>query len=50
MPAWFTRHATLRPGRSIAYVWHQDGGVATARLFFEQLGSVIEDPGSACAN
>ncbi|MCD4506285.1 PhzF family phenazine biosynthesis protein [Chromobacterium piscinae] len=51
-PALFTRHATLRPGHSIAYVWHQDGGVATVRLFFEQLGSVIEDPGtgSACAN
>ncbi|MFB0826312.1 PhzF family phenazine biosynthesis protein [Chromobacterium violaceum] len=51
-PALFVRHATLRPGRSIAYVWHQDDGVATVRLFFEQLGAVIEDPGtgSACAN
>ena len=48
----FTRHATLRPGRSIAYLWYQADGVATVRLFFEQQGSVIEDPGtgSACAN
>ena len=50
--ALFTRHATLRPGRSIAYLWYQADGVATVRLFFEQQGRVIEDPGtgSACAN
>ena len=50
--ALFTRHATLRPGRSVAYLWYQADGVATVRLFFEQQGSVIEDPGtgSACAN
>ncbi|QEL54138.1 PhzF family phenazine biosynthesis protein [Chromobacterium paludis] len=50
--ALFCRHATLRPGRSIAYLWHQQDGVATVRLFFEQLGAIIEDPGtgSACAN
>ncbi|WP_174875917.1 PhzF family phenazine biosynthesis protein [Vogesella oryzae] len=48
----FVRHATLRPGRSIAYLWHEAAGVATVRLFFEQQGAVIEDPGtgSACAN
>ncbi|WP_080509550.1 PhzF family phenazine biosynthesis protein [Chromobacterium subtsugae] len=51
-PELFRRHATLHPGRSIAYLWHQQGGVATVRLFFDQQGSVIEDPGtgSACAN
>ncbi|OHX13899.1 phenazine biosynthesis protein [Chromobacterium sphagni] len=51
-PALFRRHATLRPGRSVAYVWHQQDGVAAVRLFFEQQGAVIEDPGtgSACAN
>ncbi|MGC0151494.1 PhzF family phenazine biosynthesis protein [Chromobacterium vaccinii] len=51
-PALFVRHATLRPGRSVAYVWHQREGVATVRLFFEQDGAVLEDPGtgSACAN
>ncbi|MGM8061853.1 PhzF family phenazine biosynthesis protein [Vogesella indigofera] len=48
----FLRHATLRPGRSIAYLWHVADNVATVRLFFEQQGAVIEDPGtgSACAN
>lgn len=46
------RDATLRPGRSVAYLWHEDGGVATVRLFYEQQGAVLEDPGtgSACAN
>ncbi|POZ62196.1 PhzF family phenazine biosynthesis protein [Chromobacterium alticapitis] len=50
--ALFCRQATLRPGRSIAYIWHQEDGIATVRLFFEQLGAIIEDPGtgSACAN
>jgi len=39
-------------GRSIAYLWHVANHVATVRLFFEQQGAVIEDPGtgSACAN
>lgn len=48
----FLRHATLRPGRSVAYLWHVADNVATVRLFFEQQGAVIEDPGtgSACAN
>ena len=48
----FVRHATLHPGRSIAYLWHVANHVATVRLFFEQQGAVIEDPGtgSACAN
>ncbi|WP_293765558.1 PhzF family phenazine biosynthesis protein [uncultured Aquitalea sp.] len=52
LPTLFLRSATLRPGRSIAYLWHEDRGIATVRLFFEQLGAVIEDPGtgSACAN
>ncbi|MDF0605957.1 PhzF family phenazine biosynthesis protein [Neisseriaceae bacterium TC5R-5] len=51
-PALFVQHATLKPGRSIAYLWHQQNDVATVRLFFEQLGAIIEDPGtgSACAN
>ncbi|MDN0084600.1 PhzF family phenazine biosynthesis protein [Crenobacter sp. SG2305] len=51
-PVLFKQRATLRPGHSVAYVWHVDGNVATVRLFFEQLGAVIEDPGtgSACAN
>lgn len=46
------RDATLRPGRSVAYLWHEDAGVATVRLFYEQQGAVLEDPGtgSACAN
>lgn len=48
----FIRHATLRPGRSVAYLWHEENGVATVRLFFQQQGSLVEDPGtgSACAN
>lgn len=48
----FVRHATLHPGRSIAYLWHVADNIATVRLFFEQQGAVIEDPGtgSACAN
>ena len=48
----FVRHATLHPGRSVAYLWHVANNVATVRLFFEQQGAVIEDPGtgSACAN
>ena len=48
----FVRHATLHPGRSIAYLWQVADNVATVRLFFEQQGAVIEDPGtgSACAN
>lgn len=48
----FVRHATLRPGRSVAYLWHMADKIATVRLFFEQQGAVIEDPGtgSACAN
>lgn len=52
VPELFLRHATLRPGRSIAYLWHVADNVATVRLFFEQQGAVIEDPGtgSACAN
>ncbi|AOZ51650.1 PhzF family phenazine biosynthesis protein [Chromobacterium vaccinii] len=51
-PALFARHAAGCPGNGVAYVWHQDGGVATVRLFFEQDGAVLEDPGtgSACAN
>lgn len=48
----FMQRSTLHPGRSIAYLWHQSDNVATVRLFFEQHGAVIEDPGtgSACAN
>lgn len=52
LPELFLRHATLRPGRSIAYLWHVADDVATVRLFFEQQGALLEDPGtgSACAN
>lgn len=48
----FAEHATLRPGRSVAYLWHEAAGVATVRLFFLQQGAIVEDPGtgSACAN
>lgn len=51
-PQLFRQRATLHPGRSIAYLWHEADNVATVRLFFEQHGAVIEDPGtgSACAN
>lgn len=44
--------ATLRPGRSIAYLWHAAAGVATVRFFYAQDGAVLEDigTGSACAN
>ncbi|MCW3480558.1 PhzF family phenazine biosynthesis protein [Neisseriaceae bacterium JH1-16] len=51
-PVLFKQRATLRPGRSVAYLWYVEDNVATVRLFFEQLGAVIEDPGtgSACAN
>ncbi|NDV11979.1 PhzF family phenazine biosynthesis isomerase [Crenobacter caeni] len=44
--------ATLRPGRSIAYLWHAAEGVATVRYFYVQDGAVLEDigTGSACAN
>jgi len=52
VPALFARDACLRPGRSVAYLWHEAEGIATVRLFFEQQGAVLEDPGtgSACAN
>lgn len=48
----FMQHATLRPGRGIAYLWHEADNLATVRLFFEQQGGLVEDPGtgSACAN
>ncbi|EEG09501.1 PhzF family phenazine biosynthesis protein [Pseudogulbenkiania ferrooxidans] len=51
-PQLFMQRATLQPGRSVAYLWHEGDNVATVRLFFEQHGAVIEDPGtgSACAN
>jgi PhzF family phenazine biosynthesis protein len=34
------------------YVWHQSGTHIGARYFFDNMGSVVEDPGtgSACAN
>lgn len=50
--ALFVKNATLRPGRSIAYLWFEEGGVVSVRLFFEQHGAIVEDPGtgSACAN
>ena len=52
LPALFARDACLRPGRSVAYLWHAADNLATVRLFFEQDGAVLEDPGtgSACAN
>ncbi|WP_159879604.1 PhzF family phenazine biosynthesis protein [Aquitalea denitrificans] len=52
VPALFARDACLRPGRSVAYLWHEADKLATVRLFFEQDGAVLEDPGtgSACAN
>ncbi|SME96156.1 PhzF family phenazine biosynthesis protein [Pseudogulbenkiania subflava] len=51
-PQLFMQRATLHPGRSVAYLWYENDNVATVRLFFEQHGAVIEDPGtgSACAN
>lgn len=52
VPALFARDACLRPGRSVAYLWHEADNLATVRLFFVQGGAVLEDPGtgSACAN
>ena len=52
VPALFARGACLRPGRSVAYLWHVSNNLATVRLFYEQDGAVLEDPGtgSACAN
>lgn len=51
-PALFVRDACLYPGRSVAYLWHVSNNLATVRLFYEQDGVVLEDPGtgSACAN
>lgn len=51
-PLLFAAGATLFPGRSVAYLWHAEGGMATVRLFYGQGGAVLEDPGtgSACAN
>ncbi len=51
-PEQFKRNAAKVPGKAFAYLWYQQDGLATVRLFFEQLGAVIEDPGtgSACAN
>ncbi|RQW28692.1 PhzF family phenazine biosynthesis protein [Rhodobacteraceae bacterium CH30] len=51
-PLLFAAGATLFPGRSVAYLWHAEDGVATVRLFYGQGGAVLEDPGtgSACAN
>ncbi|MBI3146143.1 MAG: PhzF family phenazine biosynthesis protein [Pseudogulbenkiania sp.] len=51
-PQLFMQRATKVPGCSCAYLWHEADNVATVRLFFEQHGAVIEDPGtgSACAN
>lgn len=48
----FFEQAAKKAGQAIAYLWHVADGVATVRLFFEQNGQVIEDPGtgSACAN
>lgn len=52
VPALLARDACLRPGRSVAYLWHEADNLATVRLFFVQGGAVLEDPGtgSACAN
>lgn len=48
----FFEQAAKKAGQAIAYLWHVADGVATVRLFFEQNGQVVEDPGtgSACAN
>lgn len=52
VPEIFFEKAARQVGQAIAYVWHVADGVATVRLFFEQNGQVVEDPGtgSACAN
>lgn len=51
-PVLFEIGAYLRPGRTVAYVWHEADEVATVRMFTGQNGAVVEDPGtgSACAN
>jgi len=51
-PVLFKARAQKQPGQSVAYLWYVEDNVVTVRLFFEQLGAVIEDPGtgSACAN
>lgn len=48
----FLRHATLYPGRSMAYLWYAEDGVATVRFLFAPGGELREDPGtgSACTN
>jgi trans-2,3-dihydro-3-hydroxyanthranilate isomerase len=39
-------------GRSMSYVFHDDGRIVTSRFFFPNGAAVLEDPatGSACAN
>lgn len=51
-PVLFETGAYLRPGRTVAYIWHEAEAVATVRMFTGQNGTVVEDPGtgSACAN
>ncbi|CUA86938.1 phenazine biosynthesis protein PhzF family [Gulbenkiania indica] len=51
-PLFFRVRAQLYEGRSVAYLWHVAENVATVRLFYDQHGVVLEDPGtgSACAN
>lgn len=52
VPDLFFEKAAKNAGQAIAYLWHIADGVATVRLFFEQNGQIVEDPGtgSACAN
>lgn len=52
VPDLFFEKAAKQAGQAIAYLWHVADGVATVRLFFEQNGQIVEDPGtgSACAN
>lgn len=50
--ALFQRYALSKSGKRQLYVWFEQQGNAKVRLFFEQNGTVIEDPGtgSAAAN
>lgn len=48
----FKQRASKQPGQSNAYLWSEEENIATVRLFFENNGQLVEDPGtgSACAN
>lgn len=48
----FAQHATLRPGRTIIYLWSRDENNIYARFLYLNNGALCEDSGtgSACSN